>query len=78
MCKTSIETHLYWKKHLHKNPFYFRIYADFEADKEIDNSVIGNKSTNIYEQNPVCKDFYVVSEIDEDIKWFLWIFSRIW
>ena len=35
------------KKHFHKNPFYFRIYADFEADNEKDNSSAGNKTTNI-------------------------------
>ena len=29
--KTSNESHLFWKKHFHKNPFYFRIYAEFEA-----------------------------------------------
>ena len=33
------------KKHFHKNPLYFRIYADFEADNEKDNSIIGNKTT---------------------------------
>ena len=28
---TSPESHIYWKKkHFHKNPIYFRIYADFE------------------------------------------------
>ena len=27
--KTSNESHLHWKKHFHKNPLYFRIYADF-------------------------------------------------
>ena len=30
--KTSNESHLHWKNHFHKNPLYFRIYADFEAD----------------------------------------------
>ena len=46
--RTSSESHFYWKKRFHKNPFYFRKYADFEADNEIDNSSIGNKTTNIY------------------------------
>ena len=46
--RTSNESHLYWKKHFHKNPLYFRIIADFEADNEEDNSKIGNKTTNIY------------------------------
>ena len=51
--RTSNESHLYWKKHFHKNPLYFRIYADFAADNEKDNSQIGNKTTNIYKQIPV-------------------------
>ena len=46
--KTSNESHLHWKKHFHKNPLYFRIYADFEADNEKDISIVGNKTTNIY------------------------------
>ena len=45
--KTSTESHVHWKKHFHKNPLYFRIYADFEADNEKGNSSIGNKTTNI-------------------------------
>ena len=45
--KTSNESHLQWKKHFNKNPLYFRIYAVFEADNEKDNSIIGNKTTNI-------------------------------
>ena len=31
----------------------FRIYANFEAHNEKDNSNLGNKTTNIYKQNPV-------------------------
>ena len=46
--RTSNVSHLYWKKHFHKNPIYFRIYAVFEADNEIDNSSIGSKTTSIY------------------------------
>ena len=46
--KTSNVSHIYWKKLFHKNQLYFRIYADFEADNENDNSGIGNKTTNIY------------------------------
>ena len=41
--KTSNESYIYWKKHFHKNPSYFRIYANFEADNEIDNSSLGDK-----------------------------------
>ena len=45
--RTSNESHLIWKKHFHKNPLYFRIYADSEVDNEKDNSIIGNKTTNL-------------------------------
>ena len=45
--RTSNESHLHWKKQFHINPLYFRIYADFEADNEKDNSSIGKKTTNI-------------------------------
>ena len=40
--KISSESHLHWNKRFHKNPIYFRIYVDFEADHEIDDSSIGN------------------------------------
>ena len=51
--RTSNESHIYWKKYFHKIPLYFRIYADFECDNEIGNdSIMGNKTTNIYKQNP--------------------------
>ena len=66
--KTSNESHLSWKKHFHKNPLYFRIYADFEADNEKDNSSIGNKTTNIYKQNPVLNGYHIVSELDDVLK----------
>ena len=56
------------KKRFHKNPLYFRIYADFEADNEKDNSIIGNKTTNIYKQNPVLNGYYIVSEIEDVLK----------
>ena len=46
--RTSNESYLNWRKHFHKNLLYCRIYADFEADNEKDNSIIGNKTTNIY------------------------------
>ena len=47
--RTSKESHLYWNKPFHKNPFYFRIYADFEADNEKYKSIIHKKTTNIFE-----------------------------
>ena len=38
--KTSNESHIHWKKQFHKNPLYFGVYADFEADNEKDNFII--------------------------------------
>ena len=66
--KTSNESHIHWKKHFHKNPLYFRIYADFEADNEKNNSIIGNKTTNIYKQNPVLNGYRIVSELENVLK----------
>ena len=56
------------KKHFQKNPIYFRIIADFEADNEIDGSNIGNKTTNIYKQNPVLNGYYIISELEDVLK----------
>ena len=66
--RTSNESHLHWKKHFHKNTLYFRIYGDFEADNERDNSIIGNKTTNIYKQNPVLNGYHIVSELEDVLK----------
>ena len=66
--KTSNESHLHWKKHFHKNPLYFRIYADFEADNENDDSIVGNKTTNIYKQNPVLNGYHIISELEDVLK----------
>ena len=52
-------------KNFHKNPLYFRIYADFEADNEIDISNKENKATNIFKQNPVCCGYYILSELND-------------
>ena len=65
---TSNELHLHWKKHFYINPFYFRIYADFEADNEKDNSIIGNKTKNIYKQNPILNGYHIVSELEDVLK----------
>ena len=70
--RTSDESHLHWKKHFHKNPLYFRIYADLEADNENDNSSVGNKTTNIYQQNPVLNGYRIISELENVFKkWIL-------
>ena len=63
--RTSRESHLHWKNQFQTNPFYFRIYADFEADNEIEDSkAVCNKTTNIFKQNPVCNGYYVLSELE--------------
>ena len=70
--KTSNKFHLHWEKHFHKNPLYFRVYADFEADNEKDNignkTCIGNKTINIYKQNPVLNGYHIVSELEDILK----------
>ena len=66
--RTSPESHLHWKKYFHKNPLYFRIYANFEADDEIDNSSIGKKTTNIYKQNPVLNGYHIESQLNDILK----------
>ena len=63
--RTSNESHLFCKKHFHKKPLYFRIIADFEAENEIENSSVGNKTTNIYKQNPVLNGYYIISELED-------------
>ena len=66
--KTSSESHLHRKKHFHQNQFYFRIYADFEADNEKDNSSMGNKTTNVHKQNPVLNRYHIISELEDVLK----------
>ena len=61
--RNSPESHLHWKDHFHKNALYFRIYADFEADNEKDNSSVGSKTTQIYKQNPVLNGYHIESEL---------------
>ena len=51
--KTPNESHIHGKKHFQKNFLCFRIYSEFEADNEKDNSSIGNKRSNIYKENPL-------------------------
>ena len=66
--RTSSEAHIYWKKHFHKNPLFFKIYADSEADNKIDSSSISNKTTNIYKQNPVIIGYEIRSEFEDVLK----------
>ena len=66
--KFSNKSHLHWEKHFHKNPLYFRKYADFEADNEKDNSIVVNKTINIYKQNPVLNGYHIVSELEDVLK----------
>ena len=70
--KTNIralsEPQLQRKKHFHMNILYFGVYADFEADNGIDKSNIGNKTTNIYKQNPECNGFFILSLLEVVLK----------
>ena len=66
--KTSNGSHLLWKYHFHKNPFSFKIYADFEADKEKDNSSVENRTTKVYKQNPLLKGYRIESELEDVLK----------
>ena len=66
--KTSSNSHIYWKKYFQKNKLYFRIYADFEADNKKENIKIGDKTTNIYKQEPVCNGYQIVSELQDVLK----------
>ena len=61
---TSPDSHIYWKKYFQENKLYFRIYADFEADDKKENNNIGDKTTNIYKQEPVCNGYHIESELD--------------
>ena len=54
------------KKHFHENPLNFRNCADFEADNEIVNSSIGNKTTDIYrKKNRVFNGYHIKSELED-------------
>ena len=66
--RTSLESHLHWRKHFQKFPSYFRIETDFEADNEKDHSILGNKTTNIYLKNPVLKGYHVVSGVEDVLR----------
>ena len=43
---------------------FFRIYAYLEADNEKNYSSIVNKTTNIYEQNPIFNGYHIESELE--------------
>ena len=66
--RTSNDSHLYWKKHFFENQLCFWIIAVFEADNEIDNSNIGNKSNSIYKQIPVLIGYYLLSDLEDVLK----------
>ena len=66
--KPSPNSHIYWKKYFQKNKLYFRIYADFEADNKKENTSIGDKTTNIYKQEPVCNGYQIISELEDVLK----------
>ena len=43
----------------------FRIHADFGADNEKDNSIIGNQTTNNYKQSLVPNGYIIISGTDD-------------
>ena len=63
-----MKSHIYWKKYFHKLPIYFRIYADFECNNTLNNDSFGNKTRNIYKQNPVCNGYHIVSGLPNVLK----------
>ena len=63
-----MKTHLLWKNRFHKNPLYFTLYADFEADNEIDISIIRNKTTNIFKKNPILSSYPILTEVEDVLK----------
>ena len=74
------ESHLYWKKkQFQMEPFYFGIYAAFNADNEKNFSCKWEKTTNIYKQKPICMFFSYSLWIGWCFtKWFFSISFRIW
>ena len=66
--RTSNESHLFWKKHSQKNPLYFGVVADFEADNKVDNSSKDIKRTNNFKQNPILNGYYIVPELDKSLQ----------
>ena len=66
--RTSNGSHLYWKNHFRRNPLCFGIIAVFEANIQIDDSVIGNKTTINYSRNPVLNGYYTISELEDVLK----------
>ena len=74
--KTTSESHLYSKKkQLHKKLLYFRFSAVIEANKENNNCFIGEKTSNIYTQTPVCNGWYKIPEIFDVSQSSYWEFS---
>ena len=83
--RTSCESRFQWKEHFQKNPLHFRICADLEVDNEKNFSSVGNKTTNIYKQNPVLNGYRMESELKnvlqsgwsksllgyDDVDWFV-------
>ena len=63
--RTSNESHLHGKNHFHRNPLYFRIYADFEADNEDDNFSIGKKTINFFKQSPILNGYRIESDLED-------------
>ena len=66
--KRSNEPYLNCKRHFHKFSSHVKVFEDFEADIKIDISCTINKTTNIFEQNPQCNGYHVLSELNNIFK----------
>ena len=51
------------EKNFQKISFSFRMFEDFEADNEFDNSKVGDGTTNFYTQNLICTGYYMKSDL---------------
>ena len=47
---------------------YYRIFAAFQVDIDTDKSNVENKTTTIYNQNPVLIGYLIISELDDVLK----------
>ena len=56
------------EKNFYTNPLYFGLFADFGVDNEIENSSLGNETTLISKQIPVCNGYNIISELEDVLR----------
>ena len=64
--RTPNGSHIQWKKHFHKNPLYFRLYADFEADNEKDKNT--EKDIILTQEDEDCRNINVFRFCEKNIE----------